>query len=332
MSEPIFRVLVSTDLGGDPDDIQSLIHLLHYSDILGIEGIISSPGPGSTNRVEGIREWIERTDLDFLRAQGHPELITEAAALAVTRQGITSPGAPAADRASEGSRWIVERALTPDPQGQDRPLWVLVWGSLTDVAQAIHDEPRIAERIRIYYIGSSNTTADPDSRDYVYRYMQEQYPQLWWIENGILPRFQHDTFRGYYLGGDQSGEWGAVRFVEDTIRGRGTTRNGKFDQRLGDAMPMGRHPGSGQDILKEGDTPTFLYLLSSVVGGVGNVDDPTGESWGGQFRRPLPDLHPNYFVDLDAPAEVCHATINKWRVAYLSDWKERWGWYGERRD
>ncbi|MGI6209994.1 MAG: hypothetical protein ACOYEW_17455, partial [Anaerolineae bacterium] len=24
---------MSTDLGGDPDDIQSLVHLLHYSDI-----------------------------------------------------------------------------------------------------------------------------------------------------------------------------------------------------------------------------------------------------------------------------------------------------------
>jgi hypothetical protein len=86
------------------------------------------------------------------------------------------------------------------------------------------------------------------------------------------------------------------------------------------------------DILKEGDTPTFLYLLSPVIDGVGNVDDATAESWGGQFRRPLPQAHPNYFVDLDAPADVCHATINKWRVAYLSDWKARWAWYAENRD
>jgi hypothetical protein len=28
-----YRVLVSTDLGGDPDGIQSLIHLLHYTTI-----------------------------------------------------------------------------------------------------------------------------------------------------------------------------------------------------------------------------------------------------------------------------------------------------------
>jgi len=65
---------------------------------------------------------------------------------------------------------------------------------------------------------------------------------------------------------------------------------------------------------------------------VGNVEDATAESWGGQFRRPLPQEYPNYFVDLDAPAEVCQATINKWRVDYLRDWKARWGRYAENRD
>ena len=71
-----------------------------------------------------------------------------------------------------------------------------------------------------------------------------------------------------------------------------------------------------------------IYLLSPVVGGVGDVAGPTRESWGGRFQRPYPCQHPNYYTDLDAPAEVCQATINKWRVAYLSDWKQRWLRYG----
>ena len=38
------RLIVATDLGGaDPDDVQSLIHLLVCSDVVDIEGIISSP-------------------------------------------------------------------------------------------------------------------------------------------------------------------------------------------------------------------------------------------------------------------------------------------------
>lgn len=64
-----------------------------------------------------------------------------------------------------------------------------------------------------------------------------------------------------------------------------------------------------------------------MVGGVGDVDDPTGESWGGRFRRPFPERHPNYYTDLDAPAEVCQATINRWRRDYLGDWRKRWAWY-----
>ncbi|MDF1515467.1 MAG: hypothetical protein P1S60_16785, partial [Anaerolineae bacterium] len=75
MQSQTYRVLVSTDLGGDPDDIQSLIHLLHYSDILKVEGILSTIGPGSTPQASLLREWVQRVDLDQLRAWGYPELM-----------------------------------------------------------------------------------------------------------------------------------------------------------------------------------------------------------------------------------------------------------------
>jgi len=317
-----YRVLVSTDLGGDPDDIQSLVHLLHYSDILRLEGILSTAGPGSTPRAEHVREWVRRVDLDHLRAQGYTELMAEADVLALVQQGALLARAPGPDGATAGSRWLIERAHAPDPAGGGRPLWVLVWGSLTDVAQALHDDPDIADRIRIYYIGSSNTTNDPASRDFVFDGMADRWPHLWWIENGILPRYSHDTFRGYYQGGDQRGQWERRAFIEQIIRGNGTTHKDDFAEILGDAFPL-----AGDGFLKEGDSPSFLYLLSPVLGGVGDVDDPTAESWGGQFRRPHPDRFPNYYTDLDAPAEACQATVNKWRVEYLRDWKERWERY-----
>ena len=320
-----YRVLVSTDLGGDPDDIQSLIHLLHYSDILRLEGILSTAGPGSNPRAELIREWVRRVDLDALRARGFPELMAEAEVLSLVRQGATLAMAPRPGGDTAGSRWLVERANAVDPEGTGRPLWVLVWGSLTDVGQALHDDPGIAQKIRIYMIGSSNTTNDPESRDYVFRFMADTYPALWWIENGILPRLSHDTFRGYYLGGDQSGEWGSRAFVTRVIRGRGTRHDGDFAGRLGDVFPVADWP---EGVLKEGDSPSFLYLLSPVVGGVGDVDNPAAESWGGRFRQPDPERHPNYWADLDASAEECQATISRWRVDYLSDWKRRWARYG----
>jgi hypothetical protein len=302
-AQPAERVFVSTDLGGDPDDIQSLYRLLHYSDQMAIEGIISSPGPGAENSADKIRNWIREIRVDDLRSNGQMALISESKALGLVRQGLTEPGAPGEGRATDGS-------------GLNRPLWVQVWGSMTDVAQALHDAPEIAPRIRIYSIGSSNTMADPAARDWLYEFMASRAPGLWWIENGVLPRRSSDTFRGVYQGGEQSGEWSNQEFVHVNIRGHGPA---------GDAFPLATSPA---DTLKEGDSPAMLYLLSPRLGGVGDLDDPTQPSWGGRFAHPEPEKFPNYYRDLAPGApEKCQATISRWRVAFLSDWKARWDWY-----
>ena len=58
------RVLVSTDIGGtDPDDQQSMAHLLLYADVFDLEGLVSSPyGPG---RMSHILEVIDRYERDY---------------------------------------------------------------------------------------------------------------------------------------------------------------------------------------------------------------------------------------------------------------------------
>ena len=315
-----YRILVSTDLGGDPDDIQSLYRLIHYSDVLRVEGITSCTGPGSTPSAGLIRHWIQRVDVEHLRCNGFLELMTEHVLLDSVVQGAITAGRPASGKESEGSRKIIDRAMVDS----DKILWVAVWGSITDVAQALHDAPEIAARIRINYIGSSNTVNDPEARDYVYTFMEEQHPELWWIENGVLPKLSRDTFRGVYQTGKQDGEWGNITFIEQNIRGLGSDHDGLFDEVCGDAFPIAGWPKGS---LKEGDSPTLLHLLSPVFGGVGNVDDPTAESWGGRYYRPEPDQFPNYYTDLDADANTCQETISKWRLAYLGHWKERWARY-----
>lgn len=64
------RVLLSTDIGGtDPDDFQSLVHLLVYADVLEIEGLVSSPyGPG---RKEHLWEVIECYARDYPNLKTH---------------------------------------------------------------------------------------------------------------------------------------------------------------------------------------------------------------------------------------------------------------------
>lgn len=50
------RVIVSTDIGeSDPDDFQSMVHLLVYADTLNIEGLVSSPPfEGSTEQIKEV--------------------------------------------------------------------------------------------------------------------------------------------------------------------------------------------------------------------------------------------------------------------------------------
>lgn len=50
------RVLVSTDIGGtDPDDNQSMAHLLMYTDCFDLEGLVSSPSYGNGSKEEILR-------------------------------------------------------------------------------------------------------------------------------------------------------------------------------------------------------------------------------------------------------------------------------------
>ena len=99
---------------------------------------------------------------------------------------------------------------------------------MTTLAQALYDEPAIAPNIRIYSIGSTNTQLDSLSRNFLYTFMQDQFPNLWWIENAIMSKGSHETFRGVYLGGNQEGEWGNQVFVKANIRGKGSTRGAPF--------------------------------------------------------------------------------------------------------
>ena len=87
------RIIISSDIGGtDPDDFQSVIHLLMYADIFNIEGLISSPyGNGRKKDFLDMIDLYEK-DLDQLKAQssGFPQ---PDSLRAVCKQGAI-PGAP----------------------------------------------------------------------------------------------------------------------------------------------------------------------------------------------------------------------------------------------
>lgn len=245
------RVLVSTDIGGtDPDDFQSMVHLLLYADVLDLEGLVSSPyGPA---RKEHILEVIVGYERDYANLRVHSDRYPAPDALrALTKQGETEV-APYAGvrRATEGSAWIVECARRPDT----RPLHVLVWGGMEDLAQALHDAPDILPKLRVYFIGGPNKKWSPDA----YHYVATRFPQLWIIEANA-------TYRGWFTGGNQTGEWGNAEFVQRHVAGRGA---------LGDYFA---HQLEG--VIKMGDTPSVSRLLR------GEPELPFQPGWGGRYVR-----------------------------------------------
>jgi inosine-uridine nucleoside N-ribohydrolase len=160
------RVIISTDIGGsDPDDYQSMVHLLVYADQFDIKGIISSPP--HEGRKEHIEEVLHAYAQDYENLKTHSNSFPPPDSLLhVTKQGAIQPQKnQIPEELSEGAEWIIKKAK----EERGKPLYILVWGSITDVAQAVHDDPGIKEHIRIYSIGSWNTLQDQNARDYLYK-------------------------------------------------------------------------------------------------------------------------------------------------------------------
>ena len=245
------RVLVSTDIGGtDPDDFQSMVHLLLYADVLDIEGLIASPfGPG---RKADILRVIGAYEQDYPRLVTHSARYPRPDALrAITKQGaIDRTGPPGVGEPSEGSDWIVRCARRDDP----RPLYVLVWGGIEDLAQALHDAPDILPKLRVYFIGGPNKMWSVEA----YNSIEEDHPDLWIVE-------ANSTYRGWFVGGDQRGELGNKGFVAEHVAGRGALGGFFAAQRDGS--------------IKMGDSPSVGFLLH------GTPEDPSQPGWGGRFVR-----------------------------------------------
>ena len=254
------RVIVSTDIGGtDFDDFQSMVHLLLYADVLDLEGLVSSPyGAGRKEHILSVIDHYA-TDYPLLRtwSERYP---TPAALREIAKQGETE-AAPDAGfrRTTEGSAWIVACARRPDP----RPLHVLIWGGIEDLAQALHDAPDILPRLRVHFIGGPNKKWSPDA----YHYLATHHRALWIIES-------NSTYRGWFVGGNQQGDLAATAFAGAHAAGRGA---------LGDFFARGiQFEARTRSELKMGDTPTVAWLLR------GDPGLPFQPGWGGRFVRAWP--------------------------------------------
>ena len=285
----------------DPDDAQSLIRLLLYSNEIDIEGIIyvakgqlTDPATGEKigDPYNGAKETLTsiinaygevRNNL-LKHASGYP---TEEYLLSVLNQGQmgrhdynTGKQVSVEDMLdswalSEGAQAIIDAVDKDD----DRPLWVTVWGwpgialskALQHVKNTRSDEElkKFISKLRVYAISDQDTHG---------LWIRNTFPDLYYIcdlnaNPGSVP-YSPAAWTGMADGGDQtmitniaSTPWGSKEgedWIADNIQNKG---------------PLGKlYPSKLWSV--EGDTPSYLGLIPN---GLASYSNPSWGGWGGRY-------------------------------------------------
>lgn len=326
------RLVVLTDIGGDPDDQMSLVRLLVYANHFDIEGLIATPHGGDNSvepeYIEGIAEaYGQVRDNLELHEPGYPteEELKNVIAKSVNLDNMEAVGE---GNDSSGSELLIAAVDKKD----DRPLWVNVWGGPSVLAQALWKvrETRSPEeldafvsKLRVYAISDQDTTGP---------WIRKEFPNLFYIVTpGVNAGggFHHatwiaiggDKFHGRFDGADFSlvtNEW-----LEKNIRRKGP---------LGAIYPH-------WEFMMEGDSPSFMFLLNN---GLNNPEHPNWGGWGGRYELYTPRTEKWFLEPETRPIwtnvqdEVLghdgewhttnHATIWRWREAYQNDFAARMDW------
>ncbi|UWX54283.1 DUF1593 domain-containing protein [Maribacter litopenaei] len=176
------RLLVLTDIEADPDDAQTLVRLLLYSNEIDIEGIVATTSVHQKNKV------VPETLKSIINAYGkvqpnllkHEEGFPEAQVLLdLVKQGLPVYGMEGVGKGkdSEGSDWIIKVLEEKD----DRPVYISVWGGPNTLAQALwkirdtkskREASRLISKMRVYTISDQDDSA---------AWIRKEFPELFYI-------------------------------------------------------------------------------------------------------------------------------------------------------
>ena len=139
--QPVYgktRILILSDIGNEPDDSQSLVRFLVYSNEFDVEGLVATTSTWLRDKVNP-QMMLKRIDayeqvLPNLRkhANGYP---SADALRDVVRAGRAGYGMDyvGAGKSTPASQLIINAVDKHD----ERPLWIDVWGGAVDLARAV---------------------------------------------------------------------------------------------------------------------------------------------------------------------------------------------------
>lgn len=267
------RVIILTDIEADPDDTQSLVRLLLYSNQIDIKGLVATTSTHLRNNIfpQSIKNLIEgyrkvHSNL-LLHETGYP---TADELLGIVKSGSSVYGMNGVGKKkdSEGSNWII-KILEEDDK---RPLWISVWGGANTLAQALYkiekqktksEAKRLISKLRIY------TISDQDDSGI---WIRNHYPELFYI---VSP------------GNYGRSTWIAINQVVQ----HGINNEVISNKWIAENIQQGHGPLGAlyPDVMwgMEGDTPAFLLLIPN---GLNEPEHPNWGSWGGRYELYLPDF------------------------------------------
>ena len=301
------RLIVTTDLGGtDPDDTESMIHLLVCSNMVDIEGIISSQVwsdyPDRVGKIkEVVGQFCEALPNLSIHAQGYP---SASYLMSIVKQGQLKSNMDGVGEGkdSPGSEHIIACVDKADR----RPVWIAAWGGMNNVAQALwkvsqtrtpEELRRFMSRIRIY-----DVLGQDDAGAWIAHY----FPDILYIRNKSV------------YGWPLTDEW-----VREHIIG---------------CPPLGKYYPMRQWAF-EGDSPSFMFLLDNGLNAPNHIDYG---GWGGRFSlqkeagiRGMDFIKKSgkdeiqygpYYMHPSAPEGI--EAINRWQQHIWNDFAARMQWAG----
>ncbi|CAG8364916.1 unnamed protein product [Penicillium salamii] len=157
------RIFLLSNIDNEPDDAQSLVRLLLYSNEFQIEGLVATTSfwLNDTTRPDHIEDIVMGygKSLDNLKvhASGWPE---PSHLLSLVKSGSTLYGMDGVGEGhnSEGSDLLIDAV-----DSSDEPLWIPVWGGANTLAQALwqvnasrSDIDHFISKLRVYSISDQD--------------------------------------------------------------------------------------------------------------------------------------------------------------------------------
>ncbi len=321
------RVIVLTDITNEPDDQQSLVRFLVYSNEYDVEGLIATTSTWLRDKTssKNIRLCVDAYGKVLPQLAKHATGFPSAKFLqdrikdGLVKYGMTGVGE---GNDSEGSRHIIKVVDADDP----RPIWVTAWGGTNCLAQALWrikedrsevEVEKFVAKLRVYAISDQDDSGE---------WLRRTFPKLFYV---VSPSGQ--SFKDYYRA-TWTGISGDVFFMNGPGYHKELVSNDWLKQNIRENHgPLGElYPPI--EYMMEGDTPSFFSLINN---GLGSHVSPGYGGWGGryEFRKVAAGNGPIWTDGRDAvtlPGGKTYAsgqaTIWRWRVAYQHDFAARMDW------